>query len=330
MSFITSDQFRQIVNGYQSTDIADVYASILKKTFLRHDQHLYKVNLDSMTLRKLDMKINDVLLNEIANLICTSEKELTDDQLIILRSKEYSGYKSLSDPRSIARILPMVDQRLHGSVSEGLPHEIHFKNGYINVKTTDFEKRTKFVLNYIDRDYTPSTNSDRASIKLILAKIYPSIKERLYILNTLGSAFSGQVKKDRTSLFLLGKSSAGKSLLMQMIQAGFSDIYVREFASNTFAKSNPNRNKIMNQFLKSSQIRITWVNELLGKIDDSLFKSFCEGSVITTQLYKDGTDVIPHHSKVVLTSNEMPNIKMDTGIASRIVSYHHVSHFTDD
>ena len=37
-----------------------------------------------------------------------------------------------------------------------------------------------------------------------------------------------------------------------------------------------------------------------------------------------------HHSKVVLTSNEMPNIKMDTGIASRIVSYHHVSHFTDD
>ena len=59
----------------------------------------------------------------------------------------------------------------------------------------------------------------------------------------------------------------------------------------------------MNQFLKSSQIRITWVNELLGKIDDSLFKSFCEGSVITTQLYKDGTDVIPHHSKVVLTSN---------------------------
>ena len=85
------------------------------------------------------MKINDVLLNEIANLICTSEKQLTDDQFIILRSKEYSGYKSLSDPRSIARILPMVDQRLHGSVSEGLPHEIHFKNGYINVKTAEFE-----------------------------------------------------------------------------------------------------------------------------------------------------------------------------------------------
>ena len=53
MSFITSDQFRKIVQGYQSTDIADVYASILKNTFLRHDQYLYKVNLDSMTLKKL-------------------------------------------------------------------------------------------------------------------------------------------------------------------------------------------------------------------------------------------------------------------------------------
>ena len=42
--------------------------------------------------------------------------------------------------------------------------------------------------------------------------------------------------------------------------------YVRGFSSTTFEKSNPNRNKIMNQFLKSKQIRVTWVNELIGKI----------------------------------------------------------------
>ena len=33
MSVITSDQFRKIVKGYQSTDIADVYANILKTHF---------------------------------------------------------------------------------------------------------------------------------------------------------------------------------------------------------------------------------------------------------------------------------------------------------
>ena len=117
---------------------------------------------------------------------------------------------------------------------------------------------------------------------------------------------------------------------MQMLLAGFSDTCVREFSSTTFAKSNPNRNKIMNQFLKSKQIRVTWVNELIGKIDDSLFKSFCEGSVCTTELYKDGSVNIPHHSKVILTSNELPSIKMDTGVASRIVSYNHIAHFTDE
>ena len=60
------------------------------------------------------------------------------------------------------------------------------------------------------------------------------------------------------------------------------------------------------------------------------FKSFCEGSVCTTELYKDGSVNVPHHSKVVLTSNELPSVKIGSGITSRIVSYNHIAHFTDD
>ena len=329
---LTSENLRAICKSYQTSDIAEFYVNCLKQKYVRHDNDLFVLDSINLTVKKLDnVRINDVYINEIVILLKESESKLNADQLLILQTnKEYSNYKSLSCPTKITKLIPVIDQRLKGQIYEGEPHEIHFKNGFINTRTTQFEKRTKYVLNYIDRNYKPSSQSERADIHLIVSKIYPKISEKQYILNTLGSAFSGEVKKDRTSMFLLGPSSAGKSLLMQMLLAGFSETYVREFSSTTFARSNPNRNKIMNQFLKSKQIRVTWVNELVGKIDDSLFKSFCEGSVCTTELYKDGSINVVHHSKVVLTSNEMPSIKMDTGVASRIVSYNHVAHFTED
>ena len=55
-------------------------------------------------------------------------------------------------------------------------------------------------------------------------------------------------------------------------------------------------------------------------IDDSIFKKFCEGICQITSLYKDGFNDIEHLSKVILTSNELPNIRIDTGVSSRIVS----------
>ena len=70
-----------------------------------------------------------------------------------------------------------------------------------------------------------------------------------------------------------------------------------------------------------------WVNEVSSKIDDSLFKSFIEalGYVKTISLYKDGFNDIEHNSKVILTSNELPNIKIDSAVSSRIVSHIEVS-----
>ncbi len=82
--------------------------------------------------------------------------------------------------------------------------------------------------------------------------------------------------------------------------------------------------------MKLSDIRIVWVNEVSSKIDDSLFKSFIEGYVKTISLYKDGFNDIEHNLKVILTSNELPNIKIDSAVSSRIVSHTHRSFFTSD
>ena len=52
----------------------------------------------------------------------------------------------------------------------------------------------------------------------IYDQIYPIQDEKEYIFSSIASALSGISKRDRSSLFLLGKSSAGKSLLMNLHQ----------------------------------------------------------------------------------------------------------------
>ena len=117
---------------------------------------------------------------------------------------------------------------------------------------------------------------------------------------------------------------------MQSLNKAFSNIYVKEFSSDTFSKNNNKKDKILNAFLQLPNVRISWINELCSKLDDSIFKKFCEGICQTTSLYKDGFNDIEHLSKVILTSNELPNIRIDTGVTSRIVSHSHRSFFTDN
>lgn len=104
-----------------------------------------------------------------------------------------------------------------------------------------------------------------------------------------------------------------------------------ELQSNTFSQNNPKIDKVMNTYSSSPQIRLTWVNEMLGtKIDDTLFKKFCEGILQTTKLYKDAQFIIEHFSKCLITSNEMPNFRVDTGMARRIKAHTHLSKFTEN
>ena len=52
---------------------------------------------------------------------------------------------------------------------------------------------------------------------------------------------------------------------------------------------NQKADKILNTLLEKPHARLIWVNELADKkMDDSLFKSVCEGTAQTTRLFQDG------------------------------------------
>ena len=213
-------------------------------------------------------------------------------------------------------------------------HEIHFKNGYYDLKLKKFSKRTHkhFITRYINRNYEDPKKETITYIKEnVINLIFPKKDERDYIFaNQFGSALSGKAINDQSNFFMLGKGSSGKSLIMKLIKLSIS-CYMIEFKSDTFSKGNPKQDKIFNSLLINNLVRFCWINELSdAKLDDSLFKSFCEGTLQTTSLFKDGSNDFSHTCKLISTMNEIPSIKIDSGTSRRIIAYNPLSKFTDN
>jgi len=187
-----------------------------------------------------------------------------------------------------------------------------------------------YITHSINRDYAPSTQATKDKLMKVVSQIYPVAEDREVVLSHIGRALSGYVENDQANLFLLGKGSAGKSLIMKLTKKTIG-VYCEELQSDLFEKGNKNLDKTLNEFDINKMIRIAWVNELSDKkMNESLFKTFCEGLVKTSKLYQDGSHTVEIHSKLICTSNSMPNILIDSGSSRRLIAYEHVSEFTDD
>jgi hypothetical protein len=212
-------------------------------------------------------------------------------------------------------------------------YELHFLNGYIDLKTNTFHKRQvgkHYITMCIQRNYKKASKKSIDFIYSLINKIWTLKEDRDYNLSQLGRAISGDSGKEQTNLFWLGCGSSGKSLIMKLCIEALGENYVLELGSNTFEKGNPDINKILNQFDIVPIIRIAWINELSGKtMNDELFKEFCEGVLKTSKLYKEGIHKVLHDAKLICTSNEMPNIKQDSGVQRRTVAYYFKSQFVE-
>jgi hypothetical protein len=209
--------------------------------------------------------------------------------------------------------------------------EIHFRNGYLNLRTMEFKqrKRTDFMTYCIQRDFSISSQKSKETVHAIINQIYTNENDKHCILESFGEGLTGESNKSQYNLFLLGAGQSGKSTIMKMSKISFKEM-VFEFKEDTFAIGNQKADRVLNMLMHNPYIRIMWVNELKGKIDDSLFKQVCEGLVNTTTLFKEGQNTVEFNALLVNTMNEFPNIKIDSGVARRIKSLEHQSYFTTD
>ena len=314
---------------------AALIATFLREHYLISNNMMYEVS-KNITFKMVKSEIKMKLLKVTTFLIQESYKNLT--------TKEKAALDDLYDARKIDAIFtnssvldyyPQLFSELENN-DVAFDHylcEIHFLNGYIDLYTLEFKHRVlheNYVTEVIKRDYIQSTEDQQIEVLTHIKKIYPHQGDLDNILLILGSCLSGKANVDQDTLFLLGKGSSGKSFTLELTKQSI-EIYLKELKDDTFSNNNAKSDKILNTFNKSPHIRISWINEMKDtKIDDSLFKAFCDGKAQTTKLYEDGSNSIELKSKAIITANNMPNIKIDTGTTRRILSYTHKSSFIDN
>jgi len=335
-SLLGLKELEELLTGIYNTDKADIISKVFEDYLLINNKKTYLFNKTYISYDLIDNFDDEYLKSQIRTLIEHSHKNLTDEQKTIFNLKHPKGTITLFKINFYKEIVRDIIMRLtRNDIEFSNPQisQIHFNNGFFNFESGKFESRIKgkhFIVVKVNRNYKPADIKSKKRLMKILSQIYPNQDDRNYLLMTLGASLTGKVIRDQSNLFLLGLGSTGKSTLMKLISASI-ELYMLELKEDTFSSGNQKQDKILNSLMANPFVRICWINEMEDKkLDQSLFKRFCEGLITTVSLYKDGVNNFKHLAKLVFTANTFPNIVIDTGTTRRIESFTHSSEFTLD
>ena len=341
-NFTDEDYFNvEDLKLFFSNDITDDdKADMIKKVFSQYcliRDNIIHIMLSNFTYYAFNGNSKQMLTTIIGTFLSTSVKRLSNEDIEALKAE--CGSKCINAQTSdlaISKYLQRVVTKLNsdGDDFDKYEKQIHFKNGYIDVKTGIFNKRNSSMrvrrCNVIERNYKPSTEEQRKFIMEKIMEIYPNEEDREVMMLIFGSAISGNGSLLNSMLFIVGMGSTGKSFVLEMIKGAFEN-YVLTPPSDAMATGNSKIDKIINNYLVRPHTLITWINEMSHKrIDTDLMKKWCEGFLQSCQLYKEGSSEVSCKSLLITTANILPNIPQDSGVARRIRSYEHTSLFTFD
>ena len=335
-NYLNYDEFKFIIESDFPNKKAELITNKINDYIIIHKEKLYILDknmiynlYETNNIKVIESKLIEIITSFIQN----SYFNLTTDNQDYL--KNLKGFKQSINNSGVSEYFKQLYIKLTNNnikFDSETKYELHFKNGYLDMKTKEFKQRElnkHYITQYINRDYNNSTEENRNKIMDIIKKIYSDNEDMNYILSMYARALTGDSTKEQENLFFLGTGSSGKSFMMKMTQKA-CDAYFTELKGDAFENGNSKQDKIFNQFSINPIIRIAWINEMTDKkINGTLFKAFCEGNVITTKLFNDGVFDVKHNSKMIITANIMPNINIDTGISRRIKAYYHKSEFVD-
>lgn len=331
---LNTREIKTLITSDFTVDKAIIIANKLVKYCFISNGTLYILN-DNITYDRESEDMKKKLVYKTSLLIQESFKALSNDNATEIKEYYKKTYSNIFKNSNIESYYPQLLAKLERPkvVFDMTIGEIHFQNGYIDLEDNVFKKRVlnkHYITEYIKRDYEKSSKDQKKALLKMIRKAYPSKKDFKCIMLTLGSALSGKSTVDQSTMFLLGDGSSGKSTMMLVTMEALG-CYFKELKNDTFSAGNPKIDKILNTFSKSPFIRVIWVNEMKDvKIDETLFKSFCEGKLQSTKLYEDGQFNFPHYGKCFVTANTMPNIKIDSGVSRRFIGYTHTAKFVND
>ena len=341
VELLTYEEFETMITSFIPLVKCELMRNKLSNRVLFNKGDLYLFQPNNILYKRVEetkeMNNEDLILSLCRNILQNSFINFNKEQQEVLQMKYkdiiLSKIFKINYCKDFVKDIILYLTKNNIDFNDPNKYEIHFRNGCYNLKKNKLmprDKKKHFISIYINRDYEDPTPEIILEILREIFKMIPNKNDGNYIFSNLGKSLTGEAINDQTNLFLLGCGSNGKSVLMKMLKCAI-DIYMVELKNNTFTEGNNKIDKILNEFKEKAYLRVAWINEMEDKkLDQSLFKNFCEGLLQTTSLYKDGMNNFKHFCKLIFTANTFPRIIIDGGTVRRIEAYEFQSKFVDD
>jgi hypothetical protein len=329
--YLTQEEIETMIRSiFPNEKAAVITKKLLSIMFInKKDNKMYMLQ-PNITYESFD-KIDDKLIKYVTLLLELSFKDLPSEGRDLIKERYAKSYAKIFQNADVDKYITQLKTDLIKEVTfDDYKDEVHFRNGVFDLKTCTLRKRdvkTHFITKTISYDYSPSNLESRNKIKGIINKIYPKKEDKECMFFEFAVCITGRATEQQNTLFLLGDGSTGKSTIMELNLATY-ECYVHELKEDTFSQSNSAVSKILCEFILKTYIRMCWLNEPKDeKMNDTMFKNFCDGKVFLTELYKDGQKTVTIQCKGVICANTNPNIKIDGGTTRRIEGFTHTSKF---
>jgi phage/plasmid-associated DNA primase len=149
------------------------------------------------------------------------------------------------------------------------------------------------------------------------------------MLRFLGYCVTGEVIEQKFLLLVGAQASNGKSTLLEMLAAVFTNKYVHKFHSNTFNKNYPNLHKQLAK-LRENPCFLTYIEEVSKeKLDTNFIKEYAGAKELNTNVMYGNSVNFELLSKLVFVTNNQAIFDVDPGILRRGLCVNLTNKFLD-
>ena len=317
--FVYNDKF----NYYEPVDIHGRFLSLVSNT-------LHKV------IEPWDELFSDQLMQIMANKeLDKQERDEAKERIKKIIQQISTAIKAIETVTFLKNVIESIISMKVLSKEEQdklnrLDNHLNFKNGKLNLKTSEFCDRTKddFVTEYLDYDFQIKPNkSIKQEVTEVLKKICNSSDDDFdFIMRFLGYCITSETKEQKYLNVVGETASNGKSTLIKLMEEALP-IYIFKAKKDLFSEAFSKGHKY---FAQTKGKRIVYIEELdKKKVDADLLKDVVDGNKMNNEVLFSTTEKIDINFKLMFLSNNLMNFDADSGIKRRLIHFEFKNKFVD-
>ena len=327
-----SEYLTAVIEDCTHDDVAELWIDITNKKIICHnsESRLYHIfNEDTLLYEIINCTdLAEIVKKELKLYFMEVSKYNTDKRIALVRKRILSGDFAITVVKTIG---PKILDKTFVYKLDVVKHVINFNNGYINLKTGVFYKRTHkhFFSKCLNYDYNKTVDEIIVNkLKKMIKQICNDDEEFMeFMFAWLGYCLTGETKEQKSFWYIGHSASNGKSTLSKIFKECFNE-YCYKMDSNALTKG---FSKMHKQLSECTGKRFVYIEELPQEnLNVAMYKDLVDGDMVNNEVLFKTVQDIEIQFKLNIISNYDPKFNADKGMCRRGLLAEFKNRFLDE